>query len=89
MVVGQMQLTEGSERQAFAVVRSETVVACNIIIDLVIVIILDIFVLVIVTTIILVISITMDLPADREECQWRQSRSMCRRCLLASSCKRL
>ena len=42
IIIGQMQLTEGSERQAFAVVRSETVVACNIIIDLVIVIILDI-----------------------------------------------
>lgn len=33
---GQMQLTEGSERQAFAVVRSETVVACNIIIGFII-----------------------------------------------------
>lgn len=36
MLFGQMQLTEGSERQAFAVVRSETVVACNIIIGFII-----------------------------------------------------
>ena len=36
IIIGQMQLTEGSERQAFAVVRSESVVACNIIIVLVI-----------------------------------------------------
>ena len=33
-----MQLTEGSDRQAFAVVRSETVVACKIIILLIIIV---------------------------------------------------